>query len=425
MAQMGLVIGVIVLVSFIVGLLLSKLLFRAPDTKTLEQQVGDLERRLEELQRTVATQQQVELIRSDLTTAQKSLTQADTRLQSLTEFTQRTFYPQVVEQLQNATKTLATLDQVLNDAKRDLKSAGENITSVKTLVEEASNNLRSYQEQLINNLRELQRDLGIAKATVQEIAMQVNILTGLEKAVERIEKDIDQLTRILLGRKSGVVGERLVEELLRPIPESWVERNVKVGDGEVEFAIKMPGNRFIPLDSKFVAPDLVAQLEGNSENEEKQKQLEKEVNRQMEQRLREVSKYLKDERMLGFAIAAVPDSVYSICRSAIKKSAERNIVVVPYTLLLPFVLSLYMMAQKLGISRIGDTEQAICTAKTALEEAKKELENMAKEVRAISNQREKALKSVEYAIRHISKLIEGETPIPEESETLVQSEGSE
>jgi DNA recombination protein RmuC len=224
----------------------------------------------------------------------------------------------------------------------------------------------------------------------------------------------------LLGRKSGVVGERLVEELLRPIPESWVERNVKVGDGEVEFAIKMPGNRFIPLDSKFVAPDLVAQLEGNSENEEKQKQLEKEVNRQMEQRLREVSKYLKDERMLGFAIAAVPDSVYSICRSAIKKSAERNIVVVPYTLLLPFVLSLYMMAQKLGISRIGDTEQAICTAKTALEEAKKELENMAKEVRAISNQREKALKSVEYAIRHISKLIEGETPIPEESETLVQ-----
>jgi DNA repair exonuclease SbcCD ATPase subunit len=191
MAQMGLVIGVIVLVSFIVGLLLSKLLFRAPDTKTLEQQVGDLERRLEELQRTVATQQQVELIRSDLTTAQKSLTQADTRLQSLTEFTQRTFYPQVVEQLQNATKTLATLDQVLNDAKRDLKSAGENITSVKTLVEEASNNLRSYQEQLINNLRELQRDLGIAKATVQEIAMQVNILTGLEKAVERIEKDIE------------------------------------------------------------------------------------------------------------------------------------------------------------------------------------------------------------------------------------------
>jgi DNA recombination protein RmuC len=425
MAQMSLVIGVIVLASFIVGLLLGKLLFRAPDTKTLEQQVGDLERRLEELQRTVATQQQVELIRSDLTTAQKSLTQADTRLQSLTEFTQRTFYPQVVEQLQNATKTLATLDQALNDAKRDLKSAGENITSVKTLVEEASNNLRSYQEQLINNLRELQRDLGIAKATVQEIAMQVNILTGLEKAVGRIEKDIDQLTRILLGRKSGVVGERLVEELLRPIPESWVERNVKVGDGEVEFAIKMPGNRFIPLDSKFVAPDLVAQLEGNGENEEKQKQLEKEVNRQMEQRLREVSKYLKDERMLGFAIAAVPDSVYSICRSAIKKSAERNIVVVPYTLLLPFVLSLYMMAQKLGISRIGDTEQAICTAKTALEEAKKELENMAKEVRAISNQREKALKGVEYAIRHISKLIEGETPIPEESETLVQSEGSE
>jgi DNA recombination protein RmuC len=422
---MGLVIGVIVLASFIVGLLLGKLLFRAPDTKTLEQQVGDLERHLEELQRTVATQQQVELIRSDLTTAQKSLTQADTRLQSLTEFTQRTFYPQLVEQLQNATKTLATLDQVLNDAKRDLKSAGENITSVKTLVEEASNNLRSYQEQLINNLRELQRDLGIAKATVQEIAMQVNILTGLEKAVERIEKDIEQLTRILLGRKSGVVGERLVEELLRPIPESWVERNVKVGDGEVEFAIKMPGNRFIPLDSKFVAPDLVAQLEGNSENEEKQKQLEKEVNRQMEQRLREVSKYLKDERMLGFAIAAVPDSVYSICRSAIKKSAERNIVVVPYTLLLPFVLSLYMMAQKLGISRIGDTEQAICTAKTALEEAKKELENMAKEVRAISNQREKALKSVEYAIRHISKLVEGETPIPEESETLVQGEGSE
>jgi len=422
--QEGLIIGIIVLVSFIVGFLFGKLLFKVPDTKALEQQVSELRRHFEELQQTIATQQQVEHIRSDLTAAQKSLIQVDTRLQSLTEFTQRTFYPQVIEPLQNATKNLGMLDQALNDAKQDLKVAGENLTSIRTMVEEASNNLRSYQEQLINSLHQLQQDLGIVRTTVQNIANEVNILIKLEGTVERIEVNIEQLISILLGRKSGIVGERIVDELLSPIPEDWIERGVKIGDGEVEFAIKMPGNRFIPLDSKFVAPELVMQLEGDGESEEKQKQLEKELNRKLEQRLKEVRKYLRDEKVLGFGIAAVPDKVYSLCRNAIKRSAEHNIVVVPYSLLLPFVLSLYMMAQRLGISKMGDTEQVIGTVKTALEEARKSLENMATQVTTISNQREKALSRVQDAIRHISKLIEGEVPIPGESEPLTQGEES-
>jgi hypothetical protein len=74
-----------------------------------------------------------------------------------------------------------------------------------------------------------------------------------------------------------------------------------------------------------------------------------------------------------------------MCRSAIREVAsEHQVVVVPYSLLVPFVLSLYLIAQRLGISvRSTDTPQLIGSARDALRQARVLLENMEKEINTV------------------------------------------
>lgn len=123
---------------------------------------------------------------------------------------------------------------------------------------------------------------------------------------------------------------------------------------------------------------------------------------------------MTDKQTLGFGIMAVPDSAYTFCREAVRYASENHrVVVVSYTLLVPFALSLYLIAQRLGLSvRLGQAEQAIGTAHTALQQAHKFLENMAKEIITIQNQRKTAIEQVETALRCLKDLGRGEVSLP-------------
>jgi DNA anti-recombination protein RmuC len=234
-------------------------------------------------------------------------------------------------------------------------------------------------------------------------------LTVLQQTAERVEENINKVVAILTGRRSGQAGEQVVSELLNAVPDDWLERKIKLGSGEVEFAIKMPGGYLIPLDSKFVSPELITQSESDGGE-----QMRRRVRDEVRRRAQEVAKYLTDQRVLGFGIAAVPDSVYDLCRDAVKAAAQSHrIVVVPYSLLLPFVLSLYLMAQHLGISRLRKTDQAIGTAFTALEQARSALEKMTKEINSVSNLQQTALKQVIEAINSLRGLTHGEIALPD------------
>jgi len=357
----GLAIGL--LVGFVLGIIIGGWLRRAPHIEQLIETVSELQQRLDEWQQKLATQQQVDRVQNDLFNAQQTLSQIDRSLQILINFTQNNFQPQVSQQLQDAANKLGQVQQALQDAQQTLTT--------------------------------------------------VSILSVLKETTERIESNINQVTRILTGRKSGKAGENIVGELLNIVPQDWIERNISIGKGQVEFAIKISGGYLIPLDSKFVAPELAAQLENETSGKQQQQLLE-EVKRKLRERAREISKYLTDSKVLGFGIAAVPDSVYDLCREAVKTVAQNHsIVIVPYSLLLPFVLSLYLMAQRLGISRLGETDQVIGTAIIALDQAKRELENMSKEITTVNNQKERALERIEKTLNSLYKLMQGEIPLPE------------
>jgi DNA anti-recombination protein RmuC len=433
----GLAVGL--LVGFILGAVVGAWLRKAPNVERLMETVSELQRRLDEWQQRSATQQQVDRVQSDLSNAQQTLAQIDRSLQNLTAFTQNNFQPQVAQQLQGALNALVQVQQALQDAQQTLsaqaqsdeqrhaqllsilQAASDALAGSGTLLREVSENLRSGQQRLSVELSELQKSVSVAKETILGVAEQVGVLTALKETADRIENNINQLTRILTGRKSGQAGERIVVELLGIVPEDWLERNIRLGRGQVEFAVKMPGGYLIPLDSKFVAPELVAQLE--NETSGKQQLLEdakKKLREKLQERAQEIGKYLTDPKVLGFGIAAVPDSVYDLCRDAFKTAAQSHrIVVVPYSLLLPFVLSLYLMAQRLGISRLGETDQVIGTAITALEQAKQALENMGQPITTVSNQRKRALEQVEETLKSLRGLTQGEITLPESPKPLL------
>jgi len=387
----GFVLGVVVL-----GVILWAWLRKTAGVERLAEMVTNLQQRLDEWQKTTATQQQVEKVQSDLSSAQQTLAQIDRSLLSLADFTQKNLQPQIAQQLQFALNVLSQVQQALQDAHQSLAAqhqSGE-----------------QRHQQLMGNLQMASEKLASSETLLREV--NETLRSGqerLEMELNQLRENINKVVAILTGRRSGQAGEKVVGELLSAVPDDWLERKIRLGSGEVEFAIKMPGGYLIPLDSKFVAPELIAQLESDG-----REQMLRRVRVDVQRRAQEVAnKYLTDHRVLGFGIAAVPDSVYDLCRDAVKAAARDRIVVVPYSLLLPFVLSLYLMAQRLGISRLGETDQAIGTAITALEQARQALENMTQQITAVNNQRQRALQQVRGTINLLRKLTHGEIALPD------------
>lgn len=434
LAEMGMwiLLGIVGLAGMLIGVLLTLWLRRIPEARRLQQQLDELRQRIDESQRTAVTQEQIENVRRNLTETHDSIVRVTEGLQSLASFTQQTLHPQVTYQLQDAQNRLAqSLEamrglqeklsaQSATDEHRhsrliaELQRAQEALKSVWALLDQISTQWNAGHQQLISSLIGLQKDLGSAREITRNIADQVRLLATMEEAIRRIDTSVGELTAMLLGRRSGQAGERVVERLLSPIPDDWLERDISLGRGRVEFALKMPGGYLVPLDSKFVAPEITSRLTPDNEGDERQQQQAiQQINELVKKRAQEIAeRYLVDERSLGFGIAAVPDAAYDACKSAIQTSAQRHqIVIVPYSLLLPYTLSLYLIAQRLGITQMNEKERVIATAQTALQQAKTHLENMDREITSVFNLRKRALERVEEALFYLASSAKEGTPL--------------
>jgi DNA anti-recombination protein RmuC len=304
---------------------------------------------------------------------------------------------------------------------RELQGLKERVEEVRQKAESLANfpELHARLDQARNELTRLSENLksvhGFLSDTVhQQVTRQIEetlkTLTRLEEKlrstsddqIARLEEEIVEISNILRGRRGGAAAERIVDELLSVFPQGWVEQNVHLGGGKVEFAVVLPGDYYVPLDSKFVGAEILAKQDYEADQKKSQKIQEK-----IKEQAKKIVEYLRDPKVPGFGIAAVPDSVYAMCRSAIREVAsEHQVVVVPYSLLVPFVLSLYLIAQRLGISvRSTDTSQLIGSARDALRRAREALENMEKEINTVKRQRDRALDELRNAERALNALI--------------------
>jgi hypothetical protein len=83
--------------------------------------------------------------------------------------------------------------------------------------------------------------------------------------------------------------------------------------GVVEFAVRLPGGKFVPIDSKWPAAGLLDRL-ANETDPARRDAIVRELERTVSAKAEEVARYLDPERTLLLGVAALPDAVYQLCR---------------------------------------------------------------------------------------------------------------
>ncbi|MGH2712023.1 MAG: DNA recombination protein RmuC [Actinomycetota bacterium] len=193
--------------------------------------------------------------------------------------------------------------------------------------------------------RELRGDMGRVRELVEGLRSSAEARVRAEEpvwdAVRRIES-------VLAGRGArGRAGENLLEEALSQLPPGMLVRDFSVGGRRVEFALVLPDGRRLPIDSKWTAVRELEELRGETD-EDRGRVLCRRIEDEVARRAREVEAYLDASVTTPFAVAAVPDAAFAVCRKAHVDAFGRGVILVPYSSALPVLLALYALAARYG-----------------------------------------------------------------------------
>ena len=200
--------------------------------------------------------------------------------------------------------------------------------------EDALVGLAGATQDLQGRLAQAQRALAEVKALEQARGSQ------LDRATDSLRR----LELVVAGSGSrGAAGENVLARAFAQLPAEMIERNAAFGGRVVEYALRLPGAKLLPVDSKWTGVAELERLETTDDPDERRR-LREHVAREVRLRAREMAKYLDPERTLGLAVLAVPDAVHAEAPEAHAEGWREGVLVVPYSLTLAFVLSLYRLS---------------------------------------------------------------------------------
>jgi DNA recombination protein RmuC len=213
-----------------------------------------------------------------------------------------------------------------------------------------------------------------------EVAAVRHVLDRLQvRDEERREREVQawealrRVSTLLAGsQRTGRAGENILGEALAHLPPALLERDFRVNGRVVEFALVLADGRRLPIDSKWPAESEVAQLERASEPAERDRII-REIERTVARRAREVAAYRDPAVTAPIAVAAVPDAAYGVLRRAHTEAFRHGVIVVPYSLALPIVLSLHALVSRVG--EVGDVGACLADLGAILDSLEATLEN--------------------------------------------------
>lgn len=191
----------------------------------------------------------------------------------------------------------------------------------------------------------LQGQLGHAQRALAEVkALEQGRTRQLDYATDALRR----LEAVVAGSSSrGAAGENLLAKSLGQLPPDLLLHDVAFGGRIVEYALRLPDGRYLPVDSKWTSVGALEALE-TAENAAARRPLLLAVSRDLRARVREVAKYLDPERTVSLAVLAVPDAVHAAAPEVHAEGWGEGVLVVPYSLALPFVLTVYRLALRFG-----------------------------------------------------------------------------
>lgn len=191
----------------------------------------------------------------------------------------------------------------------------------------------------------LRDELARASASLRE-------LTVREQERERRQvEDSEAIRRLMVvmagGGSKGRAGENVLHEQMAHLPGGMLETDFQIGGKTVEFALKLPDGRRLPIDAKWSADADLERFEA-AEDEAELRDLRRRIDAEVEKRANEVAKYIDHTVTAPVAIAVVPDAAYAAVRRAPARAFEKGVVIVPMSTALPTALSLYALIQRYG-----------------------------------------------------------------------------
>ena len=169
-----------------------------------------------------------------------------------------------------ATDVINTTRNELAQAKNDLTELAERFARVEknqSSVYQGIGNLATSALSAITELKSLTNGLTSATGAMRdELARAKNDLVELHthitnsKEVERqIADSIRRLETVIAGTQTkGAAGENVLEVIFSKLPAEWQVRNFKIGGKSVEFALRLPNELIMPIDSKWTATSSVS-----------------------------------------------------------------------------------------------------------------------------------------------------------------------
>ncbi len=202
--------------------------------------------------------------------------------------------------------------------------------------------------------RTLQARLDLAAGSLSELVGKFEERGRLEEAATEA---VTRIERLVTGSSSrGRAGENLLSAALGEFPQEMVIRDFRLGGKVCEFALRLPDEKVLAVDSKWVGLDLVNRLEA-TEDPPAREELRKQVEQLACSRIKEVAGYIELSVTAPLAVMAVPDAVYACCRKAHRMAQDRRVIIVSYSLALPLLLGLWNLYR--GYSRSVDHEQLL------------------------------------------------------------------
>lgn len=218
--------------------------------------------------------------------------------------------------------------------------------------------------QLAESTAELRGELGAARRALAEVRAFGD---GWGRDIARAGESLRRLEAVFAGSASrGAAGENALSHVLGQLPPDLLESDVSFGNRVVEYALRLPGGRLLPVDSKWSSASSLERLSRSASPDERRR-LRDQACRELKLRARELARYLDPRRTLGLAVLAAPDALAEATRPAHAELLRDGVAVVPYSLALPYLLTVYRLATRIApgpdfepmLQRVVDLERSL------------------------------------------------------------------
>ncbi len=144
-----------------------------------------------------------------------------------------------------------------------------------------------------------------------------------------MHKCIEDFQRTIHGTKSrGQVGEQALKEVLKAsIQSRQVETNLAIDGNVVEFAWKLSGGKFIPVDAKLPEVELLMKQFEDEVNVAEKKKTGKQIVLKIEKEIKNITKYQNSSKTTDKCVLVIPQGILDLFPELIDEGAKVGVII--------------------------------------------------------------------------------------------------